>query len=47
MRDTGVDPAAHDRAAWDTYVQEGDEWSRPVSAAYPTCGTPARRQRES
>lgn len=27
-----VDPAAHNRAAWDKYVVEGNEWSRPVSA---------------
>jgi SAM-dependent methyltransferase len=27
-----VDPAPHNRAAWDRYVQEGNEWTRPVSA---------------
>ena len=27
-----VDPVAHNRAAWDKYVHEGNEWSRPVSA---------------
>ena len=32
MQDIVVDPAAHNRAAWDKYVQEGIEWSRPVSA---------------
>ncbi|MGW2277693.1 class I SAM-dependent methyltransferase [Streptomyces sp. NPDC001770] len=32
MQDFVVDPAAHNRAAWDKYVQEGNEWSRPVSA---------------
>ncbi|MFD6532451.1 class I SAM-dependent methyltransferase [Streptomyces sp. NPDC060184] len=32
MRDDVVDPVAHNRAAWDRYVQEGNEWSRPVSA---------------
>ncbi|MFF2527149.1 class I SAM-dependent methyltransferase [Streptomyces liangshanensis] len=32
MRNAGVDPVAHNRAAWDTYVQEGNEWSTPVSA---------------
>ncbi|MFI6626625.1 class I SAM-dependent methyltransferase [Streptomyces sp. NPDC050528] len=32
MQDSGVDPVAHNRAAWDKYVQEGNEWSRPVSA---------------
>ncbi|MFD5552492.1 class I SAM-dependent methyltransferase [Streptomyces sp. NPDC127068] len=31
MQDMGVDPVAHNRAAWDKYVQEGDEWTRPVS----------------
>ncbi|MFD8939468.1 class I SAM-dependent methyltransferase [Streptomyces sp. NPDC059578] len=31
MQDKGVDPVAHNRAAWDKYVQEGDEWTRPVS----------------
>ncbi|MGW1467547.1 class I SAM-dependent methyltransferase [Streptomyces sp. NPDC002308] len=31
MQDFVVDPAAHNRAAWDKYVQEGNEWSRPVS----------------
>ena len=32
MQDDAVDPSAHNRAAWDKYVQEGNEWSRPVSA---------------
>ncbi|MEU1264386.1 class I SAM-dependent methyltransferase [Streptomyces cellulosae] len=32
MRDAVADPAAHNRAAWDRYVEEGNEWSRPVSA---------------
>ncbi|MEU0687797.1 class I SAM-dependent methyltransferase [Streptomyces uncialis] len=32
MQDDGVDPVAHNRAAWDKYVQEDDEWTRPVSA---------------
>ncbi|MFI9209971.1 class I SAM-dependent methyltransferase [Streptomyces sp. NPDC053253] len=32
MQDRVVDPGAHNRAAWDKYVQEGNEWSRPVSA---------------
>ncbi|MFE1839746.1 class I SAM-dependent methyltransferase [Streptomyces sviceus] len=32
MQDIAFDPAAHNRAAWDRYVQEGNEWSRPVSA---------------
>jgi len=27
-----VDPAAHNRIAWDRRVDEGDEWTRPVSA---------------
>ncbi|MFC0622850.1 class I SAM-dependent methyltransferase [Kribbella deserti] len=27
-----VDAGAHNRAAWDKYVEEGSEWSRPVSA---------------
>ncbi|WNI21471.1 class I SAM-dependent methyltransferase [Streptomyces sp. ITFR-16] len=31
MKDMIVDPAAHNRAAWDKYVQEGNEWSRPVT----------------
>ncbi|NUS00862.1 MAG: class I SAM-dependent methyltransferase [Kribbellaceae bacterium] len=31
MHDDVVDPAAHNRAAWDKYVQEGNEWSTPVS----------------
>ncbi|MER6911789.1 class I SAM-dependent methyltransferase [Streptomyces sp. NPDC000594] len=32
MQDGVVDPVAHNRAAWDKYAQEGDEWTRPVSA---------------
>ncbi|MFE0459681.1 class I SAM-dependent methyltransferase [Kitasatospora sp. NPDC058965] len=32
MQDPVVDPAAYNRAAWDKYVQEGNEWSTPVSA---------------
>lgn len=32
MQDMGVDPVAHNRAAWDKYVQEGNEWSTPVSS---------------
>ena len=32
MRDTDVDPVAHNRAAWDRYVREGNEWSTPVSS---------------
>ncbi|GLF98422.1 class I SAM-dependent methyltransferase [Streptomyces yaizuensis] len=32
MEDLVVDPVAHNRAAWDKYVEEGDEWTRPVSA---------------
>lgn len=32
MQDMGFDPVAHNRAAWDKYVQEGNEWSRPVSS---------------
>ncbi|MFJ4716134.1 class I SAM-dependent methyltransferase [Streptomyces sp. NPDC088785] len=31
MRHDEVDPVAHNRAAWDRYVHEGNEWSRPVS----------------
>ena len=31
MQDVVVDPGAHNRAAWDKLVQEGNEWSRPVS----------------
>lgn len=31
MQDIVVDPVAHNRAAWDKCVQEGNEWSRPVS----------------
>ncbi|MEY9904954.1 SAM-dependent methyltransferase [Catenulispora sp. MAP12-49] len=31
MQDMVVDPGAHNRAAWDKLVQEGNEWSRPVS----------------
>lgn len=31
MQDSVVDPVAHNRAAWDKYVHEGNEWSRPVS----------------
>src|SRR5262245_8269898 len=27
-----VDPVAHNRAAWDREVDEGNEWTRPVSA---------------
>ena len=26
-----VDPVAHNRAAWDREVDEGNEWTRPVS----------------
>ncbi|MGW2595498.1 class I SAM-dependent methyltransferase [Streptomyces sp. NPDC001515] len=32
MQDMAVDPVSHNRAAWDKYVQEGNEWSRPVSS---------------
>ncbi|WP_445397642.1 class I SAM-dependent methyltransferase [Streptomyces sp. LE64] len=32
MQDVVADPAAHNRAAWDKYVEEGSEWTRPVSA---------------
>ncbi|MFC9389167.1 class I SAM-dependent methyltransferase [Streptomyces venezuelae] len=32
MQDRDVDPVAHNRAAWDKYVQEGNEWSTPVSS---------------
>lgn len=32
MPDAVVDPGAHNRAAWDKLVQDGNEWSRPVSA---------------
>jgi SAM-dependent methyltransferase len=28
----GVDPVVHNRAAWDRRVDEGDEWTRPVSS---------------
>lgn len=31
MQDSGVDPVAHNRAAWDKEVEKGNEWSRPVS----------------
>jgi len=27
-----LDPAAHNRAAWDREVDTGNEWTRPVSA---------------
>ncbi|HZX03582.1 class I SAM-dependent methyltransferase [Kribbella sp.] len=33
MQDSAADPVAHNRAAWDKYVQEGNEWSTPVSTA--------------
>jgi SAM-dependent methyltransferase len=29
--DAVVDPVAHNRAAWDREVEEGNEWTRPVS----------------
>ncbi|MGW2656417.1 class I SAM-dependent methyltransferase [Streptomyces sp. NPDC001478] len=32
MQDMAVDPVSHNRAAWEKYVQEGNEWSRPVSS---------------
>ena len=32
VQDIVVDPGAHNRAAWDKLVQEGNEWTRPVSA---------------
>lgn len=32
MQDLVIDPGDHNRAAWDKYVQEGNEWSTPVSA---------------
>ncbi|GHD14698.1 SAM-dependent methyltransferase [Streptomyces finlayi] len=32
VQDTGIDPVAHNRAAWDTYVRKGNEWTRPVSS---------------
>lgn len=28
----GVDPVAHNRVAWDRQVDQGNEWSRPISA---------------
>ncbi|MDN3254150.1 2-polyprenyl-3-methyl-5-hydroxy-6-metoxy-1,4-benzoquinol methylase [Streptomyces sp. DSM 42143] len=31
MSQTPVDPVAHNRLAWDREVEEGNEWSRPVS----------------
>ncbi|MCL6674893.1 class I SAM-dependent methyltransferase [Streptomyces panaciradicis] len=31
VTDSVDDPVAHNRAAWDKYVEEGNEWSRPVS----------------
>ncbi|HEY7271082.1 MAG TPA: class I SAM-dependent methyltransferase [Dehalococcoidia bacterium] len=31
-RDEGTDAVAHNRAAWDRLVADGDEWTRPVSA---------------
>src|SRR3954467_2566287 len=27
-----LDPAAHNRVAWDRQVDQGNEWSRPISA---------------
>ena len=27
-----VDPVAHNRVAWDRQVDQGNEWSRPISA---------------
>ncbi|MFD6419069.1 class I SAM-dependent methyltransferase [Streptomyces sp. NPDC060194] len=30
MQDDAVDPVAHNRAAWDRLVEEGNEWSLPV-----------------
>jgi SAM-dependent methyltransferase len=27
-----IDPVAHNRLAWDEYVAQGNEWSRPVTA---------------
>jgi SAM-dependent methyltransferase len=32
MQDIVDDPGAHNRAAWDKLVQEGNEWTQPVSA---------------
>ncbi|WP_238332484.1 class I SAM-dependent methyltransferase [Kribbella jejuensis] len=32
VQDDVVDPAAHNRAAWDKSVEEGNEWSTPVSS---------------
>lgn len=29
--DSGVDPVAHNRAAWDVQVREGNEWTQPVA----------------
>ncbi|WP_027346189.1 class I SAM-dependent methyltransferase [Hamadaea tsunoensis] len=29
--EAAFDPAAHNRAAWDAYVEQGNEWSRPVT----------------
>lgn len=31
MQHHDIDPVAHNRAAWDTYVDDGIEWSRPVT----------------
>lgn len=30
MDNNGIDPVAHNRAAWDRRVEAGDEWTRPV-----------------
>lgn len=32
MQDIVGDPGAHNRAAWDKLVQDGNEWTKPVSA---------------
>jgi SAM-dependent methyltransferase len=31
MQDREIDPGVHNRAAWDKLVQDGNEWTRPVS----------------
>src|SRR5262245_29246068 len=32
MVEPAVDPVAHNRRAWDLQVEQGNEWSRPVSS---------------
>jgi hypothetical protein len=47
----GLDPVAHNRAAWDREVDSGNEWTRPVGpdviAPFSTLDLPEAERRRS